>query len=278
MPDGFRVKQEEERLMSNHGKVRPTDDGQTLELVSAILNSLPRDMTDDEEVLDRQTGAQWSLAKKLAKGCISVTLNFTIAAWQSFYHDYLSLDVDLFGRHPPHQPGFERVIVIPQGLTPNKVVTAMKKHFSVYTYVNDLDRDVPTNERDPKSGTYALRVRNRVEADEELKNLSANQIANLKLPTLTLLERLVYELKYYSETKSHLDVINITRCSGSRSSGGFVPYVLWHGGRLDVGWCDTDDLTTAFALARPQFNPRNLFLNPCSPRNHHLWFRGFFVQ
>jgi len=60
------------------------------------------------------------------------------------------------------------------------------------------------------------------------------------LTTLTLLERLVYEYKYYSETKSHLDIDNITLCSGSRRSNGYVPYVDWRGGGLLVDWCHSD--------------------------------------
>ncbi|MEK9158954.1 MAG: hypothetical protein AAB673_03045, partial [Patescibacteria group bacterium] len=161
----------------------------------------------------------------------------TLAAWATFYHDYLGLDVDISSVViPPPQPGFDRVLVIPQGLTPNQVVAAMKKRFSVYTYVNDLDRDVTVNERDPKAGSYAIRVRNRVEADEEFKNLSADQVKQLGLTTLTLLERLVYELKYYSETQSHLDISSVTRCDGSRRSGGSVPCVYWFDDELFVYW------------------------------------------
>ena len=167
----------------------------------------------------------------------SAVLDPTLAAWQSFYHDYLGLDVDLSAVViPPHQPGFDQVIVVPQGLTLNQVVAAMRNHFSVYPYVNDLDRDVPINERDPKAGSYAIRVRNRVEADEELKNLSADQVKQLGLTTLTLLERLVYELKYYSETQSHLDISSVTRCDGSRRSGCSVPCVYWFDDELFVYW------------------------------------------
>ena len=163
-----------------------------------------------------------------------------LATWATFYRDYLGMEADLSSVViPPHRPGYDRLIVIPQGLTMNAVITTMKKHFSVYLYTNDLDRDVPTNERDSKSGSYAVRVRDWVEADEENKNLSANQVKQLGLTTLTLLERLVYEFKYYSETKSHLDLSNVSLCSGSRSSGGGVPGVFWDDGRLGVGWCRT---------------------------------------
>ena len=178
--------------------------------------------------------------KRIRVEDIVAKLNPLLATWATFYRDYLGMDVYLSSVViPPHQTVYDRALVIPPGLTMNAVIAAMKKRFSVF-YTNDLDRDVPTNERDPISGAYAIRIRDRVEADEELKNLSANQVKLMGLTTLTLLERLVYEYKYYSETKSHLDIDNITLCSGSRRSNGYVPYVDWRGGGLLVDWCHSD--------------------------------------
>lgn len=215
--------------------------GKMWEIVKLLVNAV-LDMGGGDEDLERLLKDPARI-KKIAEFIVekpATVLHPILASWRKFYQEYLAMDVDLSSVViPPHQPGFDQVIVIPQGLTLNQVVAAMRNHFSVYTYVNDLDRDVPTNERDPKSGSYAIRVRNRREADEELKNLSANQIADMKLATLTLLERLVCEFKYYSETKSHLDIQNVTLCSGSRDSDGGVPRVYWHGSELDVYWCGT---------------------------------------
>ncbi|MEK7609328.1 MAG: hypothetical protein AAB476_02515, partial [Patescibacteria group bacterium] len=41
--------------------------------------------------------------------------------------------------------------------------------------------------------------------------------------TETLTERLVHEAVYYYRRGEHLDVSNITLCSGSRYRGGYVP-------------------------------------------------------
>jgi hypothetical protein len=45
-------------------------------------------------------------------------------------------------------------------------------------------------------------------------------------------------LKYFDETKQHLDVKNVTLCAGSRDADGGVPDVDWGGGgvKLHVDW------------------------------------------
>lgn len=158
--------------------------------------------------------------------------------WQEFYRKHFRLAVDFSDVQIPDDPGgFDRVILIPKGLTLAAVIKAIKKCFPADVYIDNPDRDVAENIRKADCD-YAIRCRDRVEADEELQNLSANQLKERVINSLTLLERLVYELKYYSETNEHLDVINVTLCSGSRRSDGGVPGVLWDPGlgRLSLLW------------------------------------------
>ncbi len=56
---------------------------------------------------------------------------------------------------------------------------------------------------------------------------------------ITLMERLILELKHFEETGKHLDVDKITLCVGSRDSDGGVPSVNWNGVKLLVDWCRT---------------------------------------
>ena len=106
---------------------------------------------------------------------------------------------------------------------------------------DNFDKIVIYNERDAKNGPYSIWVRDEVEADEKYKNLSANQIKGMNIKTETLVERLIHELKYFQETGKHLDIKNITLCTGSRYSDGNVPYVCWNDdGRLRVHLCGTD--------------------------------------
>lgn len=166
-----------------------------------------------------------------------------LADWQRFWAELgFSINPDEIVV-PVYKPGFDRLLVIPQGLTINQAYDLCAKQFSCWRYTGDLDAAVVQNDRDPKNGSYAIWVRDRVEADEELKNLSANQLKERNVQSITLLERLVYELKYYLKTKKHLDIQNWTLCSGSRNVDGYVPYCRWHSDyvKLSVCWCDPDD-------------------------------------
>jgi hypothetical protein len=168
---------------------------------------------------------------------------FLVQAQQNFYVEHLSLGLD-FSQVPipPHHPGLDRLLIIPRGLTPNRAIVEYNHHsIKCWQYAEDLDGvlDWDKEERTAKDGHYAIWVRDRQEADEELKNLSANQIAERHITTETLTERLVHGLIYFIETGHHLDETNITLCTGSRHQSGSVPSVRWH--RLDsevgVGWC-----------------------------------------
>lgn len=156
--------------------------------------------------------------------------------WKKFYKDHLNLEVDFSGvKIPEKRKGFYRLIVVAQGLTQNQVYDACSKQFPCYKYADDLDADVPTNDRDTKQ-SYAIWVRERVEADKEHKSRSADDLKESEVEGITLLERMLFELKYFVETKNHLDLENWTLCAGSRSSGGSVPSAYWSGSKFYVNW------------------------------------------
>ena len=161
--------------------------------------------------------------------------------WESFYWNHFRIRIDFSKIRIPvrtleQMREFIRSLVIAQGLTNNQVYDACQKHFPCSRYTEDLDKGVPTSERDPKNGSYFIWVRDTVEADEVHKNKSANMIRTEGLKTETLLERMIHELKYFLETGKHLDVANWTLCSGSRNSGGDVPGAYWYGGKFRVDW------------------------------------------
>ncbi len=169
---------------------------------------------------------------------VSSDTSSVISDWQDFYKKFFGLNIDLSGvKIPEHALGFDRLIVVPQGITLNQVWKVCARQFNCWKYTDsDLDSAVPTNNRDPKSGAYAIWVRDVVEADKEMKNLSADDLKERTIKGVTLLERLLLELKYFSETGKHLDISNWTLCSGSRHSGGCVPCVRWLDGWLKVDW------------------------------------------
>lgn len=93
----------------------------------------------------------------------------------------------------------------------------------------ELDKQFPA----PKKATVR-HFRDRVEADEELKNKSANDLEKEGIEGITVRERIIMELEYFERTGGHLDIDNITLCSGSRSRYGIVPIAYWHGGKFHV--------------------------------------------
>ena len=163
--------------------------------------------------------------------------------WSEFYRKHFRLAVDFDGVIIPDDPGgFDRVLLIPQNLTLSKVLKTLHQQtkFRVWTYREDLDKGVPANARNTKQ-SYAIRLRDR--SDAELNNLSANQLQERGENVITLLEQLIFELKYFDETGKRPNLQNATLCGGTRDSDGSVPLVHWNSdfGQLSVDCCGPDD-------------------------------------
>ena len=162
-------------------------------------------------------------------------VKYALTDWENFYRNFFGIEKDFFNLPVPElKEGFNRLIVVVLGLTLNRVYDKCAEKFSCWRYIDDLDKATVKNDRDLSHGSYAILVRNRIEADEELKDLSANDLKEKNILGITLLERLLYELKYFSETGKHLDIRTVTLCLGSRDSDGNVPAVDWHDDKLRV--------------------------------------------
>jgi len=169
-----------------------------------------------------------------------------ISEWQDFYQG-LGIKVDFSNLQiPGKQQGFNRLIIVAEGMTPQFLYDKCKGLFLCGRWTDKSLDEVVTSDRTAKNNSYAVWVRNRVEADEELKNLSANDLKKKSIPGITLEERLIYELKYFQETGEHLDIDHSTLCSGSRCSvtlspAAAVPNVGWGDGFLLVYYFYPDD-------------------------------------
>lgn len=132
-----------------------------------------------------------------------------------------------------------------QGITSNKIVSGHRKFGAKFSlYSEDLDVAVPEHDRDVnRDGSYIVAFRKNVEADEENKKLSASQLEEQNHKGITLPERLLLGAGFYVTTNQHLDVANITLCTGSRRFHGNVPSVHFHSDdrRVHVYWYDPDD-------------------------------------
>ena len=158
--------------------------------------------------------------------------------WETLYRTFFGLNVDLSAvAIPAQKEGFTRLVIVAPGVTLNAAMEACRKHFPCWQYTDDLDRDVTVKPGTAQTGGYARWFRDRVEADEEAMNKSADDLESEQVPGIMLLERVLMELDYFERTKDHLDKENVTLCNGSRSSDGRVPDADWRGGEFHVYWC-----------------------------------------
>jgi hypothetical protein len=173
--------------------------------------------------------------------------------WWKFYQKHFSLDVNFADVIIPRKPteGEWRLIIIAAGLTMNQVYGRMSALFTCSQYSDDLDASVTKNARDTKKA-YAIWVRDEVEPDKEFLGKSTNQADSDMLIGVTLLERMIHEIDYFSITGKHLDIKGVTFCSGSRHFDVDVPRVGWGPGgqRVYVFWDHLGNFDSRYGIRR----------------------------
>jgi hypothetical protein len=169
------------------------------------------------------------------------TFEELIRGWRDFYREYFEIEADFSKlRFPARQEGFDRLIIVAKGMTPEVLYHKARELFLGYKCINNsLDESVQS-ERSSQKGPYAVWVRETIQADEDLKNFSAEDLKAKGISGITLEERLLYELKYFTETNGHLDPDTFTLCSGSRYTDGYIPNVRYRVTCVGLGihWSD----------------------------------------
>ena len=171
-----------------------------------------------------------------AKGIDTTTF---LMDWSDYYRDVHGVRLD---NHlsptllPQTRVGFGWGVVMVQDITIQQAFEALTRRFRTWKWCDDLDRVLdPKHEvRTTANGSYVVWCRDRIEADEELKNMSANQLKE-RVDLMTLFERVMLEGCYHWKTGGHLDIKNVTLCAGSRYSDGGVPSAYWLG--FDSKFC-----------------------------------------
>jgi hypothetical protein len=160
--------------------------------------------------------------------------------WCEFYLGQFNVKLEPTPELRAGPPGFDRLIVVTPEVTLNQVLLELKSRFGVSSDIASQNELAPGDRGNVRHSQYVIWIRQRVEADVEMANVSANELSDNGIKGITLLERLLFELKYYLETGKHLDVEgNVTLCAGSRGLKGCVPEVYWTSadGRLYIEWC-----------------------------------------
>ena len=213
---------------------------ETLFKQQATVNKLVLDGKRDPEEVS-QTFQAIIAGKRLVEA--TPTLQEMLADWANFYKEVYGLELDFSGiTIPDRKPGFDRLLVIAQGMTPQRLFDKCKELFpSVVKYTDRNLDEIIESDRTSKDRHYAIWIRDRVEADEENKNFSADDLKKRGSAEITFEERTLYELKFFKETSDHPDKKSWTLCPGSRFSGGGVPYACWFDDEFRVDWRCTGD-------------------------------------
>ena len=215
--------------------------GQYLELVIVFLRKLhPIGLTTGQikSLIEEKDHPFWIAFNEATKLLVPPTIDDTtrqIQFWSKSYKEHFGINLDLSGvKIPERKTGFNWLVIVSQEVSLNQVWEVCRKRFKCWKYTDsDLESVIQKSERGPTKATVMFWFRDRVEADEETKNLSADQQTE---PSITLIARCLLELKYFSETKKHLDISNWTLCAGSRYSGGGVPCAYWGVDGFGVSW------------------------------------------
>jgi hypothetical protein len=123
-----------------------------------------------------------------------------------------------------------------------------------YRWTSNMDTAIDHDfGRDRLDSAYVVRYRFGVEADEDMKNMSAREIAEKGINTLTFRERADAGRFWMWHKNIILDRKTITLCAGSRYSAGVVPYLLCRVDGVYVHWCylgrANDDLRARRAVS-----------------------------
>jgi hypothetical protein len=168
--------------------------------------------------------------------------------WRKIYKNWFDKEINISDIKIPedYNPEKHFGLIIPGNLTMNEIAMAMRKKFKergqeVSIDAENLNTVVNKNDR-PTDKSYAILFKNNIEADEDLKGLSADDLEKKGIKGITLKERLLMEILYFDKTGEHLDSDNYTLCSGSRDSDGDVPRVDWSSkdSKLCVRWYSPD--------------------------------------
>jgi len=228
-------------LMGNKENASVATTGQVLELASLIVRNMPKDIPAElaQDFIQNPGKLKSRLSEifiPAQKISVLEDISDLLADWKKLYKEVFGIDVDFSNLHvPEYQKGFDRLIVVAQGMKPQMLYDKCAKLFTCWKWTDKgFDEVMEESDRTAELGHYAVWFRDRVEADEELKYKSANMLKEEGIPGITLEERFLYELKYFKETGNHLDIKNVTYCSGSRYSDGNVPLVDWSDDRLKV--------------------------------------------
>lgn len=217
--------------------------GRLQELTSSIIKNIPKNI-DPEVALDWINNPS-SLAEVLEIALSKETAqtyntHFQKLKWLQFYRSVFDLKLDLNFTLPKSKYGFNGMVIVHQEVNENIVYGKCVELFDRkgWSYSKSLtlscsDKDVVKTRTKP----YGVWIRNYTQASMEFPGMSCkDHNKNKNIFGMTLLERLLLELKYYWESGEHLDTESLTLCYGNLpNQHQNIPYVSWTSDGMEIG-------------------------------------------
>jgi len=236
------IRERREPFMKKHETVPKKNDTtrQAMEFNAAVLKQLPHLSPVEMQYWIKNQG---ELQRKLANVLINPDPR---KEWKRFYREVFGIPGNIIKEYfadmvlPEKQEGFDWLIIVIEGLTIDKLLDKCRERLVSFWYADDLNNIKSVR---IATKTYAVWVRDRIEADKENKNKSAKDCEKEGITGITFEERVLLELFYHWRTgNKHLDLENATICSGSLDSGGFVPLVGFRNGKVHFNYhgCSPD--------------------------------------
>ena len=162
----------------------------------------------------------------------------SVIIWEKFYKKVFGIKYDFSDiKIPKKKKGFNRLVIMAEGITIQQLYDKCNELFPCIKWTNKILDQIIASERTSKNGSYAILIRDEIEADDNLKNICAEGLEKENILGITIEEMLIYHLKYFEETGEHLDIKDITLCTGSRcSNNDDIIGISWWSGKLVIDW------------------------------------------
>ncbi|MBP9802895.1 MAG: hypothetical protein KBD14_01135 [Candidatus Pacebacteria bacterium] len=170
--------------------------------------------------------------------------------WQKFYKDQFDWTVDFSQIIIPEKPksGNWILIFIAEGMTMNLAFKKASKLFAAWKCADDLNKTTP-NVRNTKN-SYAVWVKDYHEFEPYPEFLFYSTRLSEMLLSVTLLEVIILEMKYFTETGNHfLKNKVVIFCGDSRYSDGRLSCVYLINGCFRVDWSVPGDSDSDYGIS-----------------------------
>lgn len=171
--------------------------------------------------------------------------------WEEFYQKNFGIKVNFSTTKIPIRRFIgQKLIFIPKKLTCNKVFDAW--NFPKKRFVKNLDDRLQFSVRDNTKKHYAVWVDAGGSPKVSLLGKSVKEADPDGQEGITLLERMVLELKHFTEEGKNLDAGKGTLCSGSMYKRGIgIPYTqVLSGGEVSVSWYSPESKMPCIGIRR----------------------------